>query len=164
MKKQLTLILLLSSFIISAPALAQNESARGKSTGLGFILGEPSGFSFQFRANQPQTINGGLAWSFDHWFQIWGDYVWHFPRFVSDVIQDYTAMDAYIGIGGGLIFAESRHFGNKSFGVLMRVPLGLEYKLTRPSLGFFLEIVPGIVFGPSTSGKLQGGLGARFYF
>lgn len=157
-------ICLIQSSVASA---ATPTSSSGKSNGIGFILGEPSGFSFQFLANRPETINGGLAWSFDHWFQIWADYAWHFPHFVSDLIKEYTALDAYVGIGGGIVFADhksDKFHGNSSVGVLVRVPLGLEYKLNRPPLGFFLELVPGIVFGSSTSGKLQGGIGARFYF
>jgi hypothetical protein len=163
---KMAMVLTLLTF--TAPlANAQESGSKPMSqrkTGAGFILGEPSGFSFQFRANQPETINAGLAWSFDSWMQIWGDYVWHFPRFVSDLIQEHTAMDAYVGVGGGLIISNGGKFKNGSLGALVRVPLGLEYKINRPPLGFFLEIVPGFVFGASTAGKLQGGIGARFYF
>lgn len=142
----------------------ESKPMSARKTGVGFILGEPSGFSFQFFGNRPETVNAGMAWSFDSWFQVWADYVWHFPRFVSDLIQEPTAFDAYVGVGGGLILSNGGRFKDGSAGALIRVPLGLEYKINRPSLGFFLEVVPGFVFGSSTAGKLQGGVGARFYF
>ncbi len=158
------MVFTLLASLITIPSQAQTTTPiHQRQTGAGFVLGEPSGFSFQFLANRPETINAGLAWSFDSWFQVWGDYVWHFPRFVSDLIKEHTAMDAYVGVGGGLVFFSKGRTGS-SVGGLIRVPLGLEYKINRPPLGFFVELVPGFVFGSSTSGRLQGGIGARFYF
>lgn len=165
MKKLLVVLTLIGTLTLATTQSSQaaHESARSKSTGIGFVLGDPSGFSFQFDSSIDHSINAGIAWSWDHWTQIWVDYAFHFPHFISDLIKEPTFMDAYIGIGGGLILADSSRYRTTAGG-LIRIPLGVEYKLATAPFGFFFEIAPGMIFGPVTQGNVDFGIGARFYF
>lgn len=164
MKKTLIALMLAFTCLTQTPAHAA-DSARGKRFGAGFVLGVPTGLSFQADAAATRTFNGGLAWSFDNWMQIWVDYTFHFPHFVSDLVGEYSPIDAYLGFGGGILFAEKNRLSSSSkVGGIIRIPLGLEYKLASAPLGFFVELVPSLVVGPLTDGELQGGIGGRFYF
>ncbi|MBS1957985.1 MAG: hypothetical protein JST80_00795 [Bdellovibrionales bacterium] len=149
--------------VAARPAQAAYDSARSKSNGIGFVLGEPTGLSFQVDSQVDHSINGGLAWSWDHWMQIWVDYAFHFPHFFSQVTKESTFMDAYIGVGAGIVFADSTYYSTTT-GALLRIPFGVEYKLATAPLGFFMELAPGVLFGPQTHGKFNFGIGGRFYF
>lgn len=140
---------------------AQAESARDRAFGLGVVAGVPTGFSAQYNLKSDQSINGGLAWAFDSdWFQIWADYTWHFPRFVSSLVGEYSPIEAYVGVGATLLLFDK----SRGAGALIRIPLGLDYKLSTAPIGFFFELVPGMIVAPKTDGELQGGIGARYYF
>jgi hypothetical protein len=165
MKLKNTWIALLLALTCLTQSPAHADSARGKKFGVGFILGVPTGFSFQANAHTNQTINGGVAWSFDNWTQVWVDFTFHFPHFISDLVGEYSPIDTYLGLGGGILFAgQNRFTRTDNVGGLLRIPLGFEYKLSGPQLGFFVELVPSLVVGPITDGELQGGIGGRFYF
>lgn len=156
----LALASLALTLTLLAASPAQADSARDKAFGAGFVLGVPSGVSVQWNRTETESLNGGAAWSIDHWFQLWADYTWHFPRFVSGLVSEYSPIDAYLGFGAGLLVFNK----GRGAGMLLRIPLGLEYKLSSAPLGFFLEVVPAMVVAPKTDGELQGGIGGRFYF
>ena len=47
--------------------------------GIGIILGDPNGISMKFWQSQRTAIDLALAWDFDDYFHIHGDYLYHFP-------------------------------------------------------------------------------------
>lgn len=159
--------LVILTFVFSFnPALAASygsSSASGKPVGFGFVVGDPTGLVLQLNANSANPVNLGAAYAWDHWFQFWGDYTFHYPNFVSNLVKSKSPIDAYIGIGAGILAIDNKYFNN-SFGLLGRVPFGLEMKLQTAPIGFFLELVPSILFAPRTDFYFQGGIGLRFYF
>src|SRR3954471_24612195 len=70
--KKLALALLL--LVASSPALAAH-----KSTGLGFILGEPTGLSAQFWTRDGRASGGGRSFSFNDFLLLYADYLFHWP-------------------------------------------------------------------------------------
>lgn len=154
MKAVFALFLLISS---------TSYASQSRPTGIGFILGAPTGLSLQLNANTPHPINLGLAYHFNHWTQIWGDYTFHYPQFFDNTFHTTSHIDSYIGIGGALLLLSSK-YSTQSLGILFRVPFGLEYHLQNAPFGFMAELAPGLSIAPSTDFFFQGGIGARFYF
>ena len=167
MKTLTRIATIISLFCLTAQAA---PSAQSKSTGIGIILGDPTGLSVQANGNTSNPINFGLAYKFSDWLQIWGDYTFKFPQFFDSVFHTHTGIAGYIGIGPALLFVDDDvKFKNNirrssSLGLLARVPFGLEYKLSSAPIGFMLELVPAILLIPATDFTFQGGIGARFYF
>lgn len=140
----------------------------------GLVLGEPTGFTAKHGLSSRSAVDAGLAFSFDRFFLVYSDYLWHFPggfatRSSEPFVQQLTP---YVGAGGVLLFStdsgrnDGKFFtsGGSSVGFGIRVPLGIEWKPGSPPLGVFAEMVPGIGVVPSTFGFLEGGIGARWYF
>jgi len=164
MAKSLFLSLLLFiSFQSSFAASNGAGTAMGKSTGVGFVVGDPTGIVLQVNANTLNPIDFGAAYAWDHWFQFWGDYTFHYPRWMSNLVKSRSPIDAYWGVGAAILAADNRYYSG-SFGLLARIPFGLEMKLETAPIGFFVELVPAILFAPATNFYFQAGLGLRFYF
>jgi hypothetical protein len=139
---------------------------------LGIILGEPSGLTGKFWTAQDRAIDAGLAFSFNSFFLVYSDYLFHFYGSIPHSDRFMRTLDPYVGVGGEFFFSEGGHAsGNhyfdtsdSSFGLGIRVPLGAEWFIPRAPLGIFVELVPGLGVIPGTFGFLQGGIGARYYF
>ena len=141
---------------------AQARESVSRSKGLGLILGEPTGLTAKFFTRSDRAIDGGLAFSFDHFVFLYADYLFHF--------KSYSGIRPYAGIGGGLLISSGKSKGKyfndaqSSVGLGVRIPLGAEWFIPEAPFGIFAEIVPGLGLIPSTYGFFQGGIGARFYF
>jgi hypothetical protein len=118
--------------------------------GVGIILGDPSGLTGKFWLGSDRAVDAGLAFSMDHYFFIYSDYLFHF--------KPIHTIKPYIGIGGGLSVQ------SKSLGIGLRIPFGGEWFIPSAPFAVFLEVTPGIGILPSTNGFVQGGLGVRYYF
>ncbi len=133
--------------------------------GLGIVLGEPTGISGKYRQSAQRGIQGGLAWSFDSYMLLFGDYLFSFPGAFGSKTRFVSQLSPYIGIGGTMFFGNNvRPRSNSSFGLGIRIPLGLEWNPGDPPLGVFVELAPGLGLVPGTFGFLQGGIGIRYYF
>lgn len=132
---------------------------------LGIVVGAPSGITWKYALNSRNAVDGGLAFSWDHYFLLYSDYLWVVPGLAGPLIP-------YLGVGGVLFVAtnevtySSRYFpsSRSSAGLGFRIPLGLEWRMPEPRFAFFLELAPGIGLLPESFGFLQGGLGARYSF
>ena len=141
-------VLLLSS----VPSVQAQE---GSSFGLGILVGQPSGLVAKLWQGKTEALDFGLAYSFEGYFQVYGDYLYHFPDALAKThIQNLTP---YVGVGGSFSAATTVAVG-------IRIPVGVEWMPVNPSIGVFLELAPGIHVIPSTSGRIQGGVGVRYYF
>jgi len=117
------------------------------STGIGFILGEPTGLSLRID-NFPVI---GVAWSLNNYFHIHCDYWIKTPHIKKGLFW-------YWGFGGK-ITSNIQSGNNLSFG--MRVPLGLRYYPSK-RIEIFFEIAPGLIIIPETASDFDIGLGMRF--
>lgn len=153
-------------------ALISLESFAAGDGGLGIILGSPTGITGKLWQDQHEAYDGGISFSTGDYILIYADYLHHYPGVIKQRNQFISELTPYIGVGGVFVITSSdrsnndRLYGKKSgsFGLGVRVPLGLEWKSRNPSIGVFLELVPGISLTPSTDILIMGGLGIRYYF
>ena len=165
-KAVLSFVLLL---IFSSLAVAQRRPSAQKRqpysgpqmsrpTGLGMILGEPTGVSFKHWVSGKTAIDAALAWSFagpGDDIHIHADYLWHTPLRSSDPAVRRTSF--YIGAGGRVRFENDSRFG-------ARVPFGLVHFIKDAPLDIFVEVAPILDLAPVTELSINGGIGLRYFF
>ena len=123
MKKNALILLTicLLTVILSSTALCQ-----GKNTGIGIILGEPTGFSSKVWWDDNIAFDCGLAWSItdDPDLHIHGDVLWHNWKVLDDYfeIDDSGRLPLYYGIGGRIKAGDDTRVG-------MRFIIGVSYIL-----------------------------------
>ncbi|MBN1897938.1 MAG: DUF3996 domain-containing protein [Spirochaetes bacterium] len=147
MKLRLLLIALMAVFIISFMGTTAQASNSG--TGIGIIIGEPTGLSLKF-GNFPVL---GIAWSFDEYIHLHCDY-WLKNAYLGG------PFDWFIGVGGKLLIYESGKDDNIGLG--LRIPIGLQLFVV-DNLEIFGEVAPGILLIPNTDFDIDAGIGLRFY-
>lgn len=151
---------ILSTFLIATCLLvpAGAAEARDRGTGLGIVLGEPSGLSGKFWIGPGTALDAALAWSTrdDHdSVNLQLDHVWHdFGLFNVD----RGALPVYYGIGGRLALEDD----HDRLGV--RVPLGLAYIFPSQRADLFIEVAPTLDLSPETNVDVAAGLGVRYFF
>jgi hypothetical protein len=174
----LTSLLFLLLFGTGTPSscAAQGSGAGGASShtfGLGFELGEPTALSAKLWLNHENALDFGLSFAYGDYVSIFMDYLFHFSGAFGHSSTFVSQLTPYVGIGGELAFANDRYYyrdrrffgySHNAIGFGVRVPLGIEWTPSRPPLGVFVELVPGISLIPSTSGLVEGGIGVRYYF
>ncbi len=143
------LFFLLTAFCPIEPANA--------ATGLGIILGEPTGISFRYN-NFPII---GIGWSFSGS----GSFHLHCDYWIKNPPLKHS-FSWYIGVGGKLFFGkykDDKDNNDNKTGLTLRVPVGLQYFIDE-QFELFGEIVPGMKIVPATDFDLDAGIGIRFYF
>jgi hypothetical protein len=126
--------------------------------GIGALFGEPTGLSMKYWFSDITAADLGTAWSFeDHGsFQLHGDFLWHkFDLFHVPRGE----LPVYFGVGGRVKIPDH---GDTRAGV--RVPIGIAYEFPDVPLELFGEVAPILDLTPSTEGRLNGGVGIRYYF
>jgi hypothetical protein len=149
--KRLKYIAILFSIIFITQLYSQDRG-----TGVGIILGEPTGFSAKHWLSSTSAIDGAIAWSFIDGgaFHIHADYLLHSFRLIY---VPEGKLPFYYGIGGRLKTSDEARLG-------VRVPLGLAYIFQTAPVDIFLEVVPILDFIPKTDFRINAALGARYYF
>lgn len=154
---------ILSSLFLAATLILSHGTARAvdRGTGLGFIMGEPTGISGKFWLGGRTALDAALAWStFDEHddLHLQMDYVWHDFGLLS---VDRGALPVYYGLGGRLATRDGRG-GEDRLGV--RFPVGLAYIFPSQRADLFFEVAPTLDLTPDTNVDVEGGLGVRYFF
>ena len=124
-------------------------------TGLGLIVGNPTGISFKYFTSTTTAIDAAAAWSFDkEWMLIHSNYLWH--KF-GDINVSKGQLPWFYGLGGWVAFGDDVVAGG-------RLPVGLEYLFANTNIDIFLEVAAGISVIPDTDFHVDAALGARFFF
>lgn len=148
------LILFLTAGLFAGAAQAQQRSG----TGIGAIVGEPTGFTVKHWVDDRSALDAAVGWSFEgrDSFHLHADWLWHdfsiFP-------VERGMLPLYYGVGGRF---KARSGSDDRFGV--RVPVGVAYHFDNMPLELFGEIVPILDVAPSTDLSLNAAIGARWYF
>lgn len=127
-------------------------------TGIGMILGEPTGVSFKHWISRKSAIDAAFAWSFagpGDELHIHADYLWHTPLKSADPAVRRT--DFYIGIGGRIRFESDSRFGARGV-------LGFDHFVKDAPLDIFVEFAPILDLAPATGMSANGGIGLRYFF
>jgi hypothetical protein len=154
MKKQRRIpgVILIVFFACALPLKAQEGG-----TGIGIILGEPTGISFKTWISERSAIDAGAAWSFPGAgaFHTHVDYCWH--NFSIIRLQE-GKMPLYVGLGGRM------QVSGRDVFLGARVPIGLAYIFAEDRLDVFLETVPVMNLFPATDFDLNAAVGIRYFF
>jgi hypothetical protein len=126
-------------------------------TGLGIIVGEPTGLSLKSWVGGNSALDLGLAWSFSHDgnMHVHGDYLAHNFNLFD---LDSGALPLYYGIGARVLFTEN------DARVGLRVPVGLAYIFSGSRADLFVELAPLLDLTPDTEFNLNGAAGLRYFF
>jgi hypothetical protein len=151
MVKKIKYITIIFLFVLIA-----NIQAQDSGTGIGIIVGEPTGFSAKHWLSNTTAIDGAVAWSFVDGgaFHLHADYLLHSFHLIR--IEE-GKLPFYYGIGGRLKTSDDVQLG-------VRVPLGLAFIFPTTPIDIFLEVVPILDFIPKTDFRINAALGARYYF
>jgi hypothetical protein len=155
----------------SRPAQA-TEVGYNRTFGLGFELGDPTGFVGKYWVSKTNALDFGIGF----WGYAWGycnkdnpcnagyqnysfhlDYLWQ-----SNLVKSTVQLDWHIGAGARAIVWNGGA-GHSNAAIGGRMPVGLDLMFTNPSfVEIFFEIAPALYvpFGFN----IEAGLGARFYF
>ncbi len=152
--------LLSAVFIIVCTSLTQSVEA-SSTFGIGFILGDPSGFTAKYFISGNDAIDAGIGPSGRDGFYLYVDYLRHFRT-----LFPVSELSLYVGAGIGLHEhdEESKHHEEDEVSLEARLPLGIAYTFRQVPIEVFLELAPALEFIPDIDFDLRGGLGARYYF
>ncbi len=142
--------------------LAGNAGARAPETGVGVMIGSPTGLSAKHWINSKMAVDGGLGASLesDVKFHVHADFLLQVPLKVPDL---KGAPALYLGIGPRVrVIDKKRHSQKAELG--FRLPIGLEYSALAYPLNFFLELAPVLVATPEGGVSLDGAVGVRYRF
>jgi len=150
-KKLFSSTLLCATLLLTRPA-----DAAGGPTGVGAIIGDPTGVSAKHWISETTAIDAAFAWTLDksNAFGVHADYLLHVPNIVRIGKADFTM---HYGIGGALVLADSSAFA-------FRAPVGLNYRFDENPIDLFVELAGLLLVAPSTDFDINVGLGARYYF
>ncbi|MCX7797128.1 MAG: hypothetical protein N2249_00715 [Melioribacter sp.] len=145
-------------FLFLTITLMVNAFAQDKDFGLGFMVGEPTGFSAKYWVNNVNAFDGGLAYSFvrkNSAISLHVDYLYH--NFT--LIKSQYRFPIYYGFGARLRFIENEKNSLGARGVL-----GIVWLSDNLPLDVFVELVPVFNIFPATALNLDMALGFRYYF
>ncbi len=149
-------VLALFVLLAAVPARAAEPTPHGGKTGLGIILGEPTGLTLKQGLGGMFAVDFAVGWSFRGGgaIDIHADGLVHPFQLLK---EGQGRLVAYFGAGPRVV---ARH----DVAFAARIPVGLTALFDRSSLEFFVELVPELVLYPGTDVILEGGIGLRIYF
>ena len=151
------------------------EVGYGRTFGLGFMIGDPTGLSGKLWVARTNAIDFGVGfWGYGpdncagrglpcdrfgyHAGTLNADYLWQ-----SNIVRGRTQLDWHIGGGARTIWYGG--CAGDCLAVAGRMPVGLDLMFANPAmLELFLELAPTLYVVPFADLGVEGALGARFYF
>lgn len=170
------MLTLLAALSLPSPALAQDAevppsrvvieeepSGVGPSElGLGLILGSPTGLSLGYRpSGQSHIVNAGFAWNIPQQrVHAHVDYL-RTVYVLDDPNAPSLSFPLNVGVGARFHSWDSER-NRATLGV--RIPLQMTMVPKHQPFDVFLELVPVLLLYPETKLRLDGALGARYFF
>jgi hypothetical protein len=126
-------------------------------TGVGVILGNPTGIAAKRWLDKGHAVDGaaGFSWGKHTDFSIHSNYLLQSEGALY--FNDTHPLDLYYGLGGRMEFADDIELG-------LRVPVGLARRFDGGASDIFVELAPVIDLIGRTGLELHFGFGARYYF
>ena len=135
------------------------SQAQDKGYGIGIILGEPSGLSGKYWLNNTNALDFGLGFSFTSFnnsrLQLSCDYLWN----NYNLLKTSEKLVIYYGPGAKLLTG-----GNNDAKLGVRGVAGIGWFIKDAPIDIFFEVAPVVYLIPGTILKIDGGIGARYYF
>jgi hypothetical protein len=147
-------------FIASAGVLR----AQGR-FGFGFIVGDPTGFSFKYKMNNENAIDGALGFFPSNRFRLHADYLWVARPFRDQQFTLTYGVGPAVGFGRTEVVARKGliYYSRQEAAFGIRFPLGVSYVIPRSPVELTLELAPLVVFAPDGGFGIDGGLAIRLY-
>ena len=171
----MNLKVLVIAALVSLSSVSQAATQRtGGPFGLGLILGDPTALNVKYDSDETTAFDGGLAFNFDKWVLLYGDYQYKFAGAFANQ-RGLSQITPYVGVGLVLVVSnrsvedtrKTQYFTDSSSSKValgIRIPLGIEWRPLNVPIGVFGEIAPGIAIIPGTIAFFEGGVGVRYYF
>jgi hypothetical protein len=173
---QRTTLMMVMLMLATSGAQAQSAAPPApppRGTGVGIIVGEPTGISLKHWLSPDRALDLAAAWSFsdNEAFQLHTDYLFHYDKLL-DQIKVPGSLPVYLGIGGRVKWQDSANDGKGKGSaeedgdtrVGIRIPLGVTYLFPKAPFDLFAELAPILDVAPESEMDVSVALGARFYF
>ncbi|MFH1368796.1 MAG: hypothetical protein ABII64_06700 [Elusimicrobiota bacterium] len=152
-----TIVRCLAVLFIAVFIVAGSEAEeKYKRTGIGIVLGAPSGLDAKIWFARDKAIDIAFGWGY---WNVWAQatYQWHY--WLSDENADNKDFSAplYVGVGG---FAGG---GRKEVGLGPIGVVGVDILFKKAPFDIFIEIGPAIQIAPESAMFFHGGIGVRYY-
>jgi hypothetical protein len=150
--KKLSLLIVI--FIISSNFVLGQKSG----SGIGLMLGEPTGLSGKYWINENNAIDFGLGaglFGEGTGFSLHADYLYH----INNLIKWKYKTPFYYGFGIRMRFPS-----NSSTYLGIRGVAGLIMYLKKLPIDLFFEVAPSFRLLPTTGLNLDIAIGSRYYF
>lgn len=158
--------MLLSIALLALIANTTPAEAQGR-FGLGLMVGDPTGFSWKYKLDSQNALDGALGFSPYDRFRFHVDYLWISRPFDN---QDFSLT---YGVGGAAGFGRTDYVlvsrGNGYFwrtedrGFGIRGPVGINYMIPRSPVELTVELAPVLVLTPDGGVGIDGGVAVRVY-
>ena len=137
-------------------------SAGATDSGLGVVIGDPTGVSLRVGLEERHSLETAFAFSSGTYegLHFHGTYLWDNARRIQ---LQKNALEMYYGLGLRVIsINKGRYDGEVALGP--RTPIGLLYKINNPNIEIFGEISATLDLSPRTDVDLDAGIGFRVRF
>ncbi len=159
MKRKIVVAILMG--LISTCAFAQDK------LGLGFILGEPTGFTVKYWLDDEHAIDGAAAWSFfdGDGFELHSDFLWHNFDLLKAPDGTDGKLSVYFGGGARLKFREDEGRNHDEHDTVfgLRGPVGISYLFEGKPFDLFAEVAPILDLAPDVEINVSLAVGMHFY-
>jgi len=149
--------IILISFVLTLFGTSHVFAKTGnESSGIGIILGTPTGLSSKFLDNGSSHFNAALGWSFkkESDLYIHTDYILKYFNPIR--FSPNFSMTPTMGIGGRL--------KTKDGELGLRIPFSIHYTFKESPFDIFFEIVPTLDLIPATDFEIGAALAFRYLF
>jgi hypothetical protein len=146
--------------------LLVGSQVRGQgSFGIGLIIGEPTGFSWKYKASSQNALDGAIGFSPADRFRAHIDYLWVARPFSDGNLTLTYGVGGVVGFGDRDVVERRGGFAyfNREVGFAARVPVGLNYMIPRSPVELGLEVAPLLILAPDGGLGIDGGFLVRFY-
>lgn len=148
---------LLLALLLLIPSVSQAREG----TGIGVVLGIPTGVNARHWMSNLNAIDVNAGWSLANTsrFIVNANYLWNKPD-ALEVGDEH--LDVFFGAGLGIRTKSGKADGELVFGP--RLPVGISYFFTDPVVEVFGQAGLNLGLLPSADFYLDAGVGVRFYF
>lgn len=140
-------------FAVLAAAVSPLCAQQAGSTGVGIIIGNPTGVTGKYWFSPSRAMDAGVGIGGD--VTLYGDYLWQSLEILPQPARG--KLPVYLGLGLQIGEGSSNETG-------LRAVAGAAYWYPDKPLEIFLELVPLLRFSSGDSASLGAGLGVRYYF
>ncbi|MGH2567946.1 MAG: hypothetical protein ACRDGA_06365 [Bacteroidota bacterium] len=152
MKRFLVLIILALMCGVTA------SSSQSKKTGIGIVLGSPTGFSIKHWNSQEVAYQGAIGGGFGG-LRIGADYLIHSNAFNNAQLPFYYGPGAFLGPGG----FGGRKYQSGDLALGGRFMFGVNYLFPEHPFDFAVEVGPSLLLAPFVDVYIELGIAFRFY-